>query len=264
MTTPFDPDALGALYARARAAEDAGDGPAAARLFADCLAMDPDDHCGVALRLAHLGAPPPKAAPSAYVATLFDQQADGFEAILVGTLGYQVPTLARALAAPALTPPHRALDLGCGTGLVGTAFADVAPDLTGVDLSAEMLGHADATGHYGDLYVGEAVAFMAGWDEAPFDLIIAADILPYLGDLTPFAAAARQAAAPGALVVASTERGAAGWSVTKTQRFAHAPAYLDATFSAAGFSIVARQDIVVRLEEGVPVAGELILARAPA
>ncbi len=260
---PFDPDALGDLYARARAFEDAGDRDNAAALFRECLAIDPDDHCGVAMRLAAFGLATPQRAPAAYVATLFGQHAETFDETLVDRLGYDVPRLARAMVDPHGTGPFRMLDLGCGTGLAGLAFADIAPDITGVDLAEEMLGLADEREVYGDLYVADAVDFMAEWDEAPFDLIVATDVWPYLGDLAPFCAAAAGANAitPGGLLIASSERCESGWRVTETQRFAHGRDYIEATLTAAGFGLLGVAPITVRYEEGVPVEGDLVIAR---
>nr|WP_255720677.1 methyltransferase domain-containing protein [Acuticoccus kalidii] len=257
----FDADALGELYANARAAEDAGDIETAARLFRECLVMDPDDHCGVAMRLAAYGLATPDRAPPAYVATLFDQHAEVFDDVLVSRLGYDVPALARALVGPFVSHPVRMVDLGCGTGLSGETFADIAGHAIGVDLAETMLAMADERDVYQDLYIAEAVDFLETWDEAPFELIVATDVWPYLGDLAPFAAAAAKALTPGGLLVASTERGEAGWSVTKTQRFAHAGAYVEATLAAAGFEVLTSEAIIVRHEEGVPVPGDLVLAR---
>ena len=260
---PFDPDALGALYDEARAAEDGGDIRRAEELFRRCLALDPADHCGVALRLAAYGLASPERAPPAYVATLFDQHAEAFDDILVRRLGYDVPALARALVGSQreIAPQTRLLDVGCGTGLVGAAFADVAGAIIGLDLSEEMLALADARGVYDDLYVGDAAEFMASWDEAPFDLVVAADVWPYLGDLIPFARSAASCLAPGGLLVASTERAEEGWRVTPTQRFAHSLETIGAVLDAAGFDLLASQPIVVRHEEGAPVEGDLLLAR---
>lgn len=257
----FDPDALDKLYDRARRAERKGDRDKAGRLFRECLAMDPDDHCGVTLRLAALGLAEPQAAPPAYVATLFDQHAATFDDILVGKLGYDVPALARALVGRHAAGPFRMLDLGCGTGLAGAAFADVAPEIAGVDLSEAILAHADERGVYADLYVGEAVAFLEGWDEAPFSLIVATDVWPYLGDLAPFARAAAAVLEPGGFLVASTERREEGWGVTATQRFSHATDYLRETLAAAGLGMVEVAAITVRHEEGVPVKGDLVFCR---
>jgi predicted TPR repeat methyltransferase len=48
----------------------------------------------------------------------------------------------------------RVLDIGCGTGLSGAAFATVGfTDLSGTDVNAEMLAVAEATGIYGSTWV---------------------------------------------------------------------------------------------------------------
>ncbi|ORE96384.1 methyltransferase [Stappia sp. 22II-S9-Z10] len=257
----IDEEALGEAYDAARAAEDSGDIETAVQHFLRCLEIDPDDHCGVVMRLARYGRATPKAAPPSYVATLFGQHAEEFDDILVGDLGYDVPAIARRLAGPYVNPPARMLDLGCGTGLAGVAFKDVAIGIVGVDLAEEMLDMTDERGVYQDLYVGEAVNFLAEWDESPFDLIVATDVWPYLGDLKPFAAAARPCLTPGGLLVASTERAESGWRVTDTQRFAHALAYIADTFGAAGLTLVASEPVTVRMEEGEPVPGDVFVLR---
>lgn len=257
----IDLDALDALYDEARLAEDAGDTEKAGRLFRQCLTLDPEDHCGVSMRLAAMGLARPDKAPPAYVATLFDQHADVFDAVLVDALGYHVPRLARTMAGRFVAPGARILDLGCGTGLAGLAFADLAETLIGVDIASAMLPLADARDVYDTLYSGEAVVFLEEWDDAPFDLVVATDVWPYLGDLAPFAQAARQCLDPGGYLLASTERTDTGWAVGAGQRFAHATDYVRATLEGAGFAIAALDPVVVRTEDGEPVPGDLVLAR---
>ena len=129
----------------------------------------------------------PAAAPPAYVATLFDQNAASFDDMLVEQLGYAVPMLVRErVAALELGPWQRMLDLGCGTGLTGASMTDLAGDITGVDLAEAMLAEADERGCYDTLYVAEAVDFLTEADDSPWDLITATDVLPYLGALEPF------------------------------------------------------------------------------
>jgi predicted TPR repeat methyltransferase len=91
--------------------------------------------------------------------------------------------------------------------------------------------------------------------------VVATDVWPYLGDLAPFAAAAARCIVPGGHLVASTERAGAGWRVTGTQRFAHAPDYVRATLAAAGLETLAVEPVTVREEDGEPVPGDLVLAR---
>jgi predicted TPR repeat methyltransferase len=132
-----------------------------------------------------------------------------------------------------------------------------------------MLGVADEKGAYDDLYVGDAEGFLEVSDET-WDLIVATDVLPYLGGVEALAARAAQRLAPGGVFAFSTETlpepafGGRGWTVGPGQRFAHHPAYLRTTLAAAGFAPVEMEEIVVRYDEGRPVAGHLVIARRAA
>lgn len=297
-----DPDRLAALYARARALEDAGELAAAAAAYAEVLAFDPADVTGSALRRAALGGGAvPTRASEAYVATLFDQHADVFEAILVDRLGYRVPWLIRErLMMLGHTGARRLLDLGCGTGLVGEVLAETAAHVSGVDLSEDMLAIADAKGIYDELYVGDAVRFLAASagsavsggterggteagaidacvaapgdaepdaTDAPWDLVVAADVVPYLGALDALFAGVARNSPLGALFAFSTETlpeaalAGRAYIVGPHQRFAHAAAYVRRELARHGFEVASADAITVRSEEGRPVPGELVIAR---
>ncbi|MEO1533308.1 MAG: methyltransferase domain-containing protein, partial [Pseudomonadota bacterium] len=153
-----DLEALEEAYERGLAAERAGDAAAAAAAWRDCLAIDPADRGGAAVRLAALGqGPSPARASPAYVATLFDQHAESFEATLVLSLG----------------PFARGLDLGCGTGLAGEALEDVVETMDGVDLSEGMLEIASEKEVYETLYAGDAVAFLERTPGPRYGLVFA-------------------------------------------------------------------------------------------
>ncbi|MEX5323274.1 methyltransferase domain-containing protein, partial [Pseudomonas shirazica] len=143
-------EALAEAYNRALALEKAGDVDGAVAAYREGLEIDPEDHRGAAVRMAALGRgeTPPKA-PDAYVETLFDQHAESFEDILVEQLGYAVPVMVRQrLQDLKLGPFRRMLDLGCGTGLTGGALRDMVDDITGIDISENMVEIA----HEKDLY----------------------------------------------------------------------------------------------------------------
>lgn len=267
--SPIEDEALAEAYNRALALEKAGDFDAAAKVYADVLKLDPEDHGGAIVRLASMGrgATPPKA-PDAYVATLFDQHAEVFDDVLVEQLGYCVPLLVRQrLQALGSGPFGRMLDLGCGTGLTGSALADMAGHITGIDLSENMVEMAGEREVYDELYVGEVVDFLSDIDEAPWDLITATDVLPYLGELEAFLAGAARCAAEGGILAFSSETlpGGAfagrGFMVGPHQRFAHAEAYVRAALADAGFACIEAGDITVRHEQGAPISGHLYIAR---
>lgn len=273
-------DPLAAAYDRALALEAEGRAEAAAEAWREVLRLDPADHGGAAVRLAALGAAAaPEQAPPAYVATLFDQHAAAFEEILVGQLGYRAPErLAEMLRARAPGAEGLSLlDLGCGTGLVPAALGEMAGHRTGVDLSEEMLGEADARGLYDALYVGDAAGFLAAEPEeepdpedfaGPWDLIAAADVLPYLGALEGLFAGVAANLAPGGRFLFSTETFAdaadfagRGWAVGPHQRYHHAEAYVRDALAAAGLEVEAWEAAVIRTNDGRPEPGHLVIAR---
>jgi predicted TPR repeat methyltransferase len=270
MTAADDDTPLARAYNRALRLEKAGRLDEAAAAYAEVLALDPDDHGGAAVRLAAIGrGETPPGAPAAYVATLFDQQAEAFEEILVDRLGYGVPGLIAGMLGEACF--GRVLDLGCGTGLVAEALAGRAGYVAGVDLSEGMLGIADEKGLYDDLYLGDVAEFLAAEDEegdgAPFDLIVAGDVFPYLGPVERLLSGAARNLAPGGRFVFSTETlpddALAGrdWCVGSGHRFAHAEDYLRRALAEAGLGVERIEPITVRFERGAPVPGHLVSSR---
>lgn len=269
MTDDAAPDALAEAYNRGLEAEKAGDLDGAAAAYTQALALDPADHGGVQIRLAAMGrGPVPDAAPEAYVATLFDQNAAAFDDMLVEQLGYAVPMLVRErFDLLGLGPFGRMLDLGCGTGLSGVSLADRAEHITGVDLSEQMLDEAHERGCYDGLYVAEAVAFLEETDpedEPDWDLIAATDVLPYLGGLAPFVAGCASRLTPGGILVVSAETDTAmdkDFMVGPKHRYAHKRSYMEKLLDSAGFSVLEMLPITVRYDEGAPIPGLLSIAQ---
>ena len=90
----------------------------------------------------------------------------------------------RILAPPGL--PRRILDLGCGTGLAGERFKDLAQGgrLDGVDISPRMIEQARKRHIYDELLVGNFETILAAPGPS-YDLILSADAMVYLGRLGP-------------------------------------------------------------------------------
>jgi len=151
---------------------------------------DPGDRNGAGLRLMRLGAATIAGMRPTYVKALFDQYAPRFEAALVDDLDYRGPAL--LLAAVAVTRAaagrplifSRAIDLGCGTGLAARAFSAVVDEIIGIDLSPRMIERARATGLYAELDVSEIVEGLGGRPDGCADLILAADVMVYVHDMT--------------------------------------------------------------------------------
>ncbi|AJY47451.1 class I SAM-dependent DNA methyltransferase [Martelella endophytica] len=260
---------LAKAYNQALALEKAGDFAAAAEAYRAVLALDPDDHGGAAVRLAAIGhGEAPLKAPDAYVETLFDQHADDFEDILVEQLGYCVPMIVRQrFQSLELGGFKRMLDLGCGTGLAGTALRDMADDITGLDLSENMVSIAYDKEVYDTLFVAEVVDFLQENEEEAFDLVVAADVLPYLGALEPIFAGAAANMQKGGTFAFSAETlpddalKGRGYTVGPHHRFGHSLAYISNALAEAGFETLEVTDINVRFEDGQPTPGYLVIAR---
>jgi predicted TPR repeat methyltransferase len=217
-----------------------------ARAWSDLAPDDPEP--AFALQAA-TGETTVDRAPRDYIVSHFDSFADSFDQKLVGELGYHVPeTLTRFLRDEiGVTGGLRILDLGCGTGLSGLPLRPLASRLVGIDLAPRMIEKARARGIYDDLAVGEVLDHL-GAVAAGYDLIVAADLVIYFGDLAPLLQAAHRALAPGGLLALSAETvPGQGWALLPSGRFAHSEAYLD-SLAAPLFRVRGRQATVVRFE----------------
>lgn len=226
------------------------------------------DAAEIRFALAALGeGEAPSAAPAAYVKDLFDQYAGHFDRHLVGVLGYRTPELLVSLLRAGLdTQVASALDLGCGTGLCAPLLRPLARRLAGVDLSEKMLDKARETGLYDELACADILAWLEG-RHGEWELVLAADVLVYFGELAPLFGRVARALRPGGRfafsveAVAPARENAAGYAITASNRFAHAPAYVGACAAQAGFTVMAQLDAALRKEHGADVAGMLFLLR---
>lgn len=203
------------------------------------------------------GGPAPATAPRGYVQELFDGYSAGFDKHLVEVLRYQghsvlVEELKRI--APRWFP--RALDLGCGTGLCGTLLKSTAGEVDGVDLSAGMTRAAAATGAYRQVVQADIVECLAGTDER-YDLVAAADVFIYVGDLDAVFAGVRRVLRPGGMFCFSAELadGDAGYELRPSQRYAHSHRYVRDLAARHGFAVAEFVHEDVREEQRKPVEG---------
>ncbi len=205
---------------------------------------------------AHAMLARPRSDPD-YVRHLFDQFARDYDARMLGALSYRGHEILRELSE--LVIPGRdglaILDLGCGTGLTGAAFKDKAARLDGIDLSPAMVEKARARGIYDSLAVGDIEA-MPEPDKAPYDLLLAADTLLYLGDLAAVFAAGRARLGPGGFFLFTVERQEGeGFALGPKRRWRHSEAYLREEAARAGFDVAGCVACTPRSEAHVPVDG---------
>jgi predicted TPR repeat methyltransferase len=254
-----------AMLGRAQAA--LGRKAEAVAAFEETLALDPEDVLGVRIDLAQLGALAKEEAISeGYVRALFDQYADGFDAHLTGALAYRGPALLMAALKAACAARARplafklAIDLGCGTGLMAKELGTTARRIEGVDISPKMIALAARTGLYSALNVGEVVDELDRRAPASADLILAADVLVYLGDLFPLFREAARVLEPGGLFAFTVQSHAGdGFRLGVDARYAHGEDYLRSVAEDSGLMVAQLASVSTRKDRGLDVPGFVVV-----
>lgn len=247
--------------------EARGETEAAVAAYRQTRKLDPHDALAIGLRLARLGvSETPLAAPEAYISSLFDHYAETFEDHLVDALAYCGPAqLEAAVAIQDKQSFAHVIDLGCGTGLCGAVFRAKAGVLTGVDLSPLMVARARSKAIYNNLHVASVAQFL---HEAPFasaDLLLAADVFIYIGDLDPILRDAARVLSPGGLFAFTLQKqlsaDGADFSIGADLRYAHHPNYVTTCAARHGYELLRMTDEAARRERGVDVPGLVVLLR---
>lgn len=261
------PDFAPAWFSLGDLRELLGDRSGAIAAFAQALAADTEDEQGATLRLARLGASAtPTDMPPAYVRSVFDEYADRFDKALVAKLDYRghrlvADAVRSAAKARGIGRFAAALDLGCGTGLAGEALRGEVVTLTGVDLSPAMVAYARRKGIYEELVVAEALEYLTGSNPRRFELVLAADVFVYMGDLTAILAQAARVLRPGGLLAFTVETHAGSGVVLGDKlRFVHSPDYVRSVVTGSGLELLQLEDTSSRQEAGQPVPTLLAVA----
>ncbi len=285
---------LAILYLRKKDKEKALD------YFEHTLAMDPSNDTARHMIMSLKGEQSSEA-PKTYISSLFDQYADYYDKHVKEKLNYKVPVLLRSAMGHCLTEYQkacRALDIGCGTGLCGIYFRDLALELLGIDFSPKMVAQAQSLGAYDKVLVGDFNEYLSDISLEPFNLIIAGDVLVYFGDLeTSFKNISHALASEGRFVFtiesilshstendSATDSGSVSVSHSKpnlhpnpvsdsdsvqilsyrlnpTGRFAHANEYIHKLAKQFHFNIEVEEEITPREHEGKAVKGFLFILK---
>jgi predicted TPR repeat methyltransferase len=205
--------------------------------------------------------------PDHALTALFDEAAGKYDDLMLNQLHYRGHLNVRELAGEVL--PRRSgwriLDLGCGTGLVGAAFKDLAEGgrLDGLDVAPKMIETARVRGIYDGLILGDLETVLIQ-DGPMYDLIVSADTMIYLGDLQPtFRGVAHRLERGGFYVFACEAKDGEGWEQTAANRFRHSESYLRTEAARFGLEFVTIKPGVLRYEDGAPVAGFAAAVKKP-
>jgi predicted TPR repeat methyltransferase len=206
--------------------------------------------------------------PPGFMRKLFDEFSSHYDDTMLAKLNYRAHLHVRDLADRVLRKPlspQRILDLGCGTGLVGEAFREFAAGgpIDGVDLAPRMIEAARARGIYRNLVLADLELELAA-PGPQYDLILAADTMIYLGDLSRCLSGVFGRLAPGGHYLFAVEsRDGDGWEQTPENRFRHSERYLRSQAAREGLIVIAMDSCTLRNEHNVPVGGFVVALQKP-
>ena len=269
------------LYLVAASFHATGDVASAARFYRQSLEQSPDNVLAShALRaLGHdvpaadkPDTPPGSEVPLAYVRAAFDGYAASYDSSMSRLAARAPEMLAAALgevlaAADSSKTLHRTMELGCGTGALAPLVARWAAPLDCVDASPRMLDAARRRGGYTALAEGEMAEALRGRDPGDLQLLLAADVLPYKGDLGGIFRIAARATGPGgrfaftveALMEDPPTAETKGWQLLSNGRVAHSRHYVETEAAHAGWEVQAVGGGALRWEGAQAVAGHVFV-----
>ena len=202
-----------------------------------------------------------------YVEELFDVFAPDFDAVLAD-LHYRSPqdiaSLLAAFFSKNILQKKQILDLGCGSGLCAQEIAAKLPNgcFTGIDISGGMLREAQKKNIYNRLIkcnIFDCDKIL----KQRFDIVVAADVLTYFGELKKFFAVVRKMLPQGgvfAFTVSENMVNQKDFFLMPSSRFVHRAEYVEKSLLELGFSILENKHDVLREEGGKKVFGRIFLA----
>jgi predicted TPR repeat methyltransferase len=202
-------------------------------------------------------------APPAYVRATFDSFAQQFDRHLVDTLDYRIPEMLSS-AVRELSPPVQMdiLDLGCGTGLCGDCLRDLARRLVGVDLAPKMLEVARGRGCYGELVQAEIAQYLPSQARSSFDLVVAADVLIYIGEIGGVFREVARVLRPAGLFAFSIEQPSENcdsYRLEQSGRYAQSLAYVRKLAREHGLAERGCRDVTIRKHGAQTLPGQLLV-----
>jgi predicted TPR repeat methyltransferase len=260
-----DPNHLSALNNQAGLCQRLGKKSQAIILYREILKLSPGHHSADHM-LAALTGQPRQSAPEGYIRDVFDQFSDHYEESLVNNLHYRVP---ERLFSIVMGEIHRSsftslLDLGCGTGLLGDYFHNVVDTMHGVDISSKMIEKAELKGTYDQLFNEEVCTFLDLCEPSSYDLLIAADVFTYIGELDDVFAKAKRGSTDNVLFCFSVEdyrNGPDALCLRESGRFAHSCRYIAMTADKNGWDICFSKQMNLRREKDTWIPGCVYLLR---
>lgn len=300
-----DPDDEASAYSLAMIIRDSGDREAAKTMFARCIDINPSNSAAKFQLAALLGNSDLEQCPPEYVAELFDHYAKkGYESHMVNSLKYKVPDyIWDAFVTSESSAPYSEslviVDLGAGTGLIGSRFRTglleknntsvpyQVQELTACDLSQEMIVRAYELSYnvsapsalsaeqseqrenvYTDVVISDCTSYLQDrvtLGAASADLILAGDVLVYMGNLEALFLSVRgslscTSGTPGRFIFSvekmqETDNLNLGYTLQASARFAHSQEYIERIAQKCGLAVTSCIEVPIRHDGGKVISG---------
>jgi len=230
-------------------------------------ALEPGDAEVEQILVALRNETPPLRTPNRCVQQLYARFSEFYEHNMCEDLDYRAPQVLWAALDSELRGKGNLemLDLGCGTGLAAMHLRPAAGTLTGIDLSPEMIAHAEKKDLYDALEVAEITHWLGKADPRSFDVMVACDTLIYFGDLSQVLVPAARILREGGLIGFTVERDLSpGYHLTDSGRYSHSSHHITDSASAAGLVVKNISSALLRYEYGEEVIGLVAVLQKPA
>jgi len=204
-----------------------------------------------------------KGPPKEYIKNLFDDYAERFDESLLNQLQYKLPFLIKEIILkidPAKTKFDKVIDLGCGTGLSGENLQGISNNLTGIDISENMISKANELNIYDSLIAGDIVEKL-NLSKEKYDLFIALDVFIYIGEITSMLNVVKKCANKNSFFIFSIETlKGEGYSLLKSSRYAHSDSYI-LEVASNDFELVDSQNVKLRKEGNNWIDGKMYILK---
>ncbi len=235
----------------------------AAKSYQQAIIIRPDYESAKYALAALTQENPPARAPSDYVANLFDGYAENFDQHLTQVLEYKTPyELAQQLRMYSAKNDFDALDLGCGTGLCAVAFDGLFKTMDGVDLSSKMVNKAQERGMYRNLVTADIDTYLSK-QGISYDLIICADVLVYIGDLSNVFEGVKRVIKDKGFFSFSVELSSEqrDFVLNTSMRYGHSKQYVQRLVEQNGFKTINAQECQLRKDGEKWITGLVFLVQ---
>ena len=211
--------------------------------------------------LAALSGETTTTAPRDYVEELFDAYAAKFESSLVDNLEYKIPKVITEMIIKdcKFDSLGSIMDLGCGSGLLGTEIKQFCDYLEGVDLSEKMLHEAKKKNIYNKLIKKDIVNYLSS-ERLNFDYFISTDVFVYVGELSDVFRLIKSRNKTGGKLAFSTETNEGdGFFLEQSGRYSHSKKYIESLCKTFGYKLRHFETQALRKEKSQYISGALYL-----